>query len=110
MDRVGPSCSWQQCAAPPTTPRIKLFHGLTCAKKTRPRRATAPDSPGYTASPQGAPQLFRDSVQLCSGLVDLVVGVGHHSGGGHRFTLAGQRFVGLAAEHIAQACDRGAKL
>src|SRR5262245_45822097 len=70
MDRVGPSCSWQQCAAPPTTPRIKLFHGLTCAKKTRPRRATAPDFPGYTASPQGTPQLFRDGVQFCSGLVD----------------------------------------
>ena len=28
-------------------------------------------------------RLFRDSVQFCSGLVDLVVCVGHHLGGGH---------------------------
>jgi hypothetical protein len=59
MDRVGPSCSWQQCAAPPTTPRIKLFHGLTWAKKTRPRRATAPDFPGYMASPQRPHNYFE---------------------------------------------------
>ena len=45
--------------------------------------------------------LFRDSVQFCSGLVDLVVGVGRHGGGGHRLTLAGKRFVGLVAEDIA---------
>jgi hypothetical protein len=46
--------------------------------------------------------LFRDGVQFCSGLVDLVVGVGHDGGGGHRFALAGERFVGLVAEHVAQ--------
>ena len=46
-------------------------------------------------------RLFRDSVQFCSGLVDLVVGVGHHGGGGHRLALAGERFVGLVAEDIA---------
>jgi hypothetical protein len=40
-------------------------------------------------------RLFRDHIQLCSGLVDLVIGVGHHGGGGHRLTLADERFVGL---------------
>ena len=30
----------------------------------------------------------RRVVQFCSGLVDLVVCIGHHGGGGHRFTLA----------------------
>ena len=39
--------------------------------------------------------LFRDRVQFCSGLVDLVVCIGHHGGGGHRFALAGERFIGL---------------
>ena len=34
--------------------------------------------------------LFRDVVEFCSGLVDLVVGVGRHGGGGHRLTLAGK--------------------
>ena len=47
----------------------------------------------------------RHSV-LCSGLVDLVVGVGHHRGGGHRLTLAGERFVGLVAEDFAEVGDR----
>ena len=32
--------------------------------------------------------------EFCSGLVDLVVCVGRHGGGGHRLTLAGERFVG----------------
>ena len=45
--------------------------------------------------------------EFCSGLVDLVVCVGHHFGGGHRLTLAGERFVGLVAEDIAEVCDRG---
>ena len=52
-------------------------------------------------------RLFRDSVQFCSGLVDLVVCVGRHVGGGHRFALAGERFVGLVAEDIAEVGDRG---
>ena len=43
-------------------------------------------------------RLFRDGVQFCSGLVDLVVGVGRHGGGGHRLTFAGERFVGRVAE------------
>jgi hypothetical protein len=36
--------------------------------------------------------LFRDRIQFCSGLVDLVVCVGGHGGGGHRLALAGERF------------------
>ena len=51
--------------------------------------------------------LFRDRVQLRSGLVDLVVSVGHNLCGGHRLTLAGQRFVGLVAEDMAEMSDRG---
>jgi hypothetical protein len=51
--------------------------------------------------------LFRDRVQFCSGLVDLVVCVGRHRGGGHRLTLAGERFVSLVAEHAAEVGDRG---
>jgi hypothetical protein len=45
-------------------------------------------------------RLFRDGVQFCSGLVDLVVCVGHHRGGGHRLSLAAERFVGLVAEDV----------
>src|SRR5262245_32203387 len=56
------------------------------------------------------PRRFRDGGQFCSGLVDLVVCVRHHRGGGHRLTLAGERFVGLVAEHIAQVGDRGGEL
>ena len=41
-----------------------------------------------------------------SGLADLVVGVGHHGGGGHRLAFAGQRFVGLVAEDFSQVKDR----
>ena len=52
--------------------------------------------------------LFRDGVQFCSGLVDLVVCVGRHGGGGHRFPLAGERLVGLVAEDIAEVGDGGA--
>jgi hypothetical protein len=52
--------------------------------------------------------LFRHGVQFCSGLVDLVVCVRRHRGGGHRLALAGERFVGLVAEDIAEVGDRGA--
>jgi hypothetical protein len=48
--------------------------------------------------------------EFCSGLVDLVVGVGRHGGGGHRLTLAGERFIGLVAEDIAEVGDRGVDL
>jgi hypothetical protein len=37
----------------------------------------------------------------------LVVGVRHHLGGGHRLTLAGERFVGLVAEDLAEVGDGG---
>ncbi len=48
--------------------------------------------------------------EFCSGLVDLVVGVGHHRGRGHRRTLAGERFVGLVAMDFAEVGDRFAEL
>ena len=48
--------------------------------------------------------------EFCSGLVDLVVGVGRHGGGGHRLTLAGERFVGLLAEDVAEVGDGGGEL
>ena len=48
--------------------------------------------------------------EFWAGLVDLVVCVGRHGGGGHRLTLAGERFVGLNAEDISQVGDRGAEL
>ena len=51
--------------------------------------------------------LFRDGIQLGSGLLDLVVGVRHHRGGGHRLTVAGERFVGLVAEDVAEVRDCG---
>ena len=54
--------------------------------------------------------LFRDGVQFCSGLVDLVVGVGHHLSGGHGFALLGERFVGLVAEDITEVGDCGIDL
>ena len=54
--------------------------------------------------------ISRLCLQFCSCLVDLVVCIRHHFGGGHRFTLAGAGFVGLVAEHIAQVGDRGADL
>ncbi len=53
--------------------------------------------------------LFRDSIQFCSGLVDLVACVGHNLGGGHRLALAGERFVGLVAKDVAEVGDRGAE-
>src|ERR1700747_1891365 len=48
--------------------------------------------------------------ESCSGLVDLVVGVGHHRGSRHRLTSPGERFVGLVAEDIAQIGDGGGEL
>ena len=37
----------------------------------------------------------------------MVVCVRHHLGGGQCLTLAGERFIGLVAEPIAQVGDRG---
>ena len=48
--------------------------------------------------------------ECCSGLVDLVVGVGRDGGGGHRLALVDERFVGRLAEDIAEVGDRGAEL
>ena len=42
-----------------------------------------------------------------SGLVDLVIYVGRHSGGGHRIAPVGEQFVVSITEHIAQVGDRG---
>ena len=53
----------------------------------------------------GEQDFDADSVQCRSGLVDLVVGVGRHCGGGHRLALVGQRFVDLVAENLAQVGD-----
>ena len=50
-------------------------------------------------------RLFRDRVQCRSGLIDLVVGIGRHLGGGHLFTLAGERFVGRLSEDLAEVGD-----
>ena len=47
-------------------------------------------------------RLFRDSLQLCSGLVDLVIGVCRHVGGGHRLALMGKRIVSLVTEDLTQ--------
>ena len=49
-------------------------------------------------------------LQFCLGLVSLIVGVRHHRGGGHRLTLAGERFVGWVAKDIAEVGDRGGDL
>jgi hypothetical protein len=60
--------------------------------------------PSPTAS---APEGHSAGVfEFCSGLVDLVVCVGRHLGGGHRRTLAGERFVRLIAEDVAEMGDR----
>ena len=69
---------------------------------TRDRRRASPRS-SHSASPRtlrkSKPRsLFRDGVQFGSGLVDLVVGVVRHFGGGHRLAFAGERFVGVVAE------------
>jgi hypothetical protein len=47
-------------------------------------------------------RLFRHGLHLCSGLVDLVVGVGRHGGGAHPLTTSGERIVGLVTEDIPQ--------
>ena len=55
-------------------------------------------------------RLSRNSTRLfefCSGLVDSVVCVGRHGGGGHCLALAGERFVGRVAEDIAEVSNRG---
>jgi class 3 adenylate cyclase len=68
--------------------------------------AFAAPLPRWTRDSRNSTRVF----EFCSGLVDLVVGVGRHGGGGHRLALAGERFVGLAAEDLSQVGDRGAEL
>src|ERR1700740_2714998 len=46
--------------------------------------------------------LFRCSVQLCSGLVDLVVCKVHYLGGADRLALACERFVGRLPEDLVE--------
>ena len=60
-----------------------------------------PESEGRRVSRRLPRLRFSSVFELCSGLVDLVVCVGHHCGGGHRLAPAGERFVGLVAEDLA---------
>src|SRR6202051_2715010 len=60
--------------------------------------------------PEGRRVVISRRTKFCSGLVDLVVGVGRDGGGGHRLTALGERFVGLVAEYFAEVGDRGAEL
>ena len=50
-------------------------------------------------------RLFRDRIQRCLGLVDLVIRIRHHVGGGHGLSHAGERFIGLVAEDITKVGD-----
>lgn len=52
-------------------------------------------------------QLFRDRFQLRSGLVNLVIGVRDDGSGGHCLAIAGERFVGLIAENLAEVSNGG---
>ena len=49
--------------------------------------------------------LFRDGLQLCSGLVDLVACIRGDGRRRHRRTLAGDGFVGVVTEDVAQVGD-----
>src|ERR1700738_2135083 len=57
-----------------------------------------------------ATPLLRDRFQLRSGLVDLVIGVRDDGGRGHLLALAGERFVSLIAERLAEVRDGGGQL
>jgi len=48
--------------------------------------------------------------ELRSGLVDLVVCVSHHGGGGHGRALARERCIRLLAEHAAKVGNGGGEL
>jgi hypothetical protein len=50
---------------------------------------------------------FTPRAGVGRGLVDLVVSVRRHGGGGHCLTFPGERFVGRVAEDIAEVDDRG---
>ena len=55
-------------------------------------------------------RLFRDGIQVCSGLVDLVVCIVRHGGGRHGLASVGERVVYLVAVDIAQVGDRSTDL
>jgi hypothetical protein len=46
-------------------------------------------------------RLFRDGIQFCSGLVNLVVCVGGYLGGAHCLALACERFVAFVTKDSA---------
>ena len=48
--------------------------------------------------------------EFCSGLVDLVVGVGHHRGDGHLRTLLCALVISLIAKNLPQVRNRGCQL
>ena len=104
---------------PVTLVRHLAHDGPSSCVSTPRSSASAAPLTNLTVPPSGIPvtptrsfetlisRLFRDRFQFCSGLVDLVICVRRHGGGGHRLALAGERFVGLVAEDIAQVGDRG---
>src|ERR1700687_3031698 len=55
-------------------------------------------------------RLFRDAVQICTDLVDLVVGIRHDGGGGHCLAFVGERFVSLVAENLTEVGNRSVDL
>ena len=57
---------------------------------------SAPSSRGMCAA------VCSVEIDFCSGLVDLVVRVGHHGGSGHRLALAGERFAGRITVEVAE--------
>jgi hypothetical protein len=68
--RCGPSCSWQQCAAPKAAPSVKLTNGLACANMDRRRRVTGPIFP-HTRRPAGPGELTKPLRQGRGQRVDL---------------------------------------
>jgi hypothetical protein len=89
-----------------TPPDIRRGHGISDAAVQRGLSGTSVPN----VDDPGSGRLFRDGIQFCSGLVDLVVRVVRHGGGGHRLTLAGERLVGRLTEHTAEVSNRGAEL
>src|SRR6185437_15003520 len=77
-------------SAPPTQGGSSTTSAPVIPSSCRTPPAPTPET---TAPTTGRPssQPFRDGVQFCSGLVDLVVCVRHPGGGGHRLALAGER-------------------
>src|SRR6516225_586733 len=108
---------WEQCVeviAYPVRVRTAGPRGQHVGASKRGRRITGIDDLIAETDSELVHAHFFLSEQsgvfeFCSGLVDLIVCVGHYRGGGHRFALAGERFVGLVAEHIAEVGDRFAE-